>query len=453
MSSLSLLTDDENIIKAIGCILRQLCERSDVSADDPETFKSFVALQLPTISILDYAKRLQRYMCCSPACFVIAMVYIDRLIQRNSRIIIHPLTIHRLLFVAVVCACKFWDDEFYKNSFYARVGGVTVKELNRLELDILLELDFQLHVDIGGYEQYRQELTKHVEQNRCQLCAPVSSANSAPTTPQAKKSFNYTSPNYASGSSTPVAKKREVSPALSQTTLNPTAKAFVPTAISFPDLQRFPSQETTFPNYPPTNPSQDQSAQLQMQMQTYHGMQQSSQSQLGIEIPNGADQCDAMGNVECMAVQFPQTNCVSPVKTIATGYSFYGDYTEDSTTPSKGKRKQDVVGWQDIRPEIKREKPSPATPMLSEVQASPTDGPLNVIEQFLSSPLFTGNNYPNNYTENSSDKSPEDGWDIIPSPRRKSINSPTTLPEWDVAGRMAAIVMSNPEQLTQNWVY
>ncbi len=43
-------------------------------------------------------------------------------------------------------AAKLTDDNFYNNAFYAKIGGVATRELNRLELELLKLLDFRLLV-------------------------------------------------------------------------------------------------------------------------------------------------------------------------------------------------------------------------------------------------------------------------------------------------------------------
>jgi hypothetical protein len=39
--------------------------------------------------------------------------------------------------VSVVIAIKYHDDEYYKNDFYAKVGGIPKLELNKLEQEFL----------------------------------------------------------------------------------------------------------------------------------------------------------------------------------------------------------------------------------------------------------------------------------------------------------------------------
>ena len=52
-----------------------------------------------------------------------------------------------------ILAIKFNENKIYKNSFYAKVGGFDVDDLNNLEYNIFSRLDFNLRVlDIEFYE-------------------------------------------------------------------------------------------------------------------------------------------------------------------------------------------------------------------------------------------------------------------------------------------------------------
>lgn len=62
--------------------------------------------------------------------------------------------IHRLIISGITVASKFFSDVFYKNSRYAKVGGLPLDELNHLELQFLLLLDFQLMIQKEELERY-----------------------------------------------------------------------------------------------------------------------------------------------------------------------------------------------------------------------------------------------------------------------------------------------------------
>ncbi|XP_073063445.1 LOW QUALITY PROTEIN: cyclin-P3-1 [Primulina eburnea] len=113
----------------------------------------FHGLRAPSLSIPQYIARIFKYSCCSPSCFVIAHIYVDRFIQRtDSRIT--SLNIHRLLITSVMVAAKFMDDAFFNNAYYARVGGVSTTEMNKLERRFLFAVDFRLYVSVQTFEKY-----------------------------------------------------------------------------------------------------------------------------------------------------------------------------------------------------------------------------------------------------------------------------------------------------------
>ena len=90
-------------------------------------------------------------------CFVLALIYIDRLITKR-RIVLDQLNVHRLLVTSVMLAAKFFDDHYLDNQHYAAVGGVPKAEMNVLELEFLFLLEFNLHVTRADYDMYRTAL-------------------------------------------------------------------------------------------------------------------------------------------------------------------------------------------------------------------------------------------------------------------------------------------------------
>ncbi|KAG9156994.1 hypothetical protein Leryth_009049 [Lithospermum erythrorhizon] len=107
----------------------------------------------PSLGIQQYIDRIFKYACCSPSCFIVAHVYVERFMERNN-VCLTSLSIHRLLITSIMVAAKFVDDAFFNNAYYARVGGVTTAELNKLEMEFLFGLDFRLHVSMETFHKY-----------------------------------------------------------------------------------------------------------------------------------------------------------------------------------------------------------------------------------------------------------------------------------------------------------
>jgi hypothetical protein len=52
-------------------------------------------------------------------------------------------------------AIKYNEDDYYSNTFYAKVGGVTMQELNSLEVEFTKLIKYNLFVDIEVYNKYK----------------------------------------------------------------------------------------------------------------------------------------------------------------------------------------------------------------------------------------------------------------------------------------------------------
>lgn len=113
----------------------------------------------PEVSILAYLERIKKYARCSNCCFAVALTYIDRVIETGA-IVLSSLNVHRLLITSIMLAAKFLDDLFYNNAFYAKLGGVSVTEINALEIEFLKLINFSLYVSPEVYSQYNDELLR-----------------------------------------------------------------------------------------------------------------------------------------------------------------------------------------------------------------------------------------------------------------------------------------------------
>ena len=66
-----------------------------------------------------------------------------------------------MVITAVLLAAKFFDDAYYNNAYYAKVGGVLVSEMNSLEVEFLFRINFSLRVLPEVFEKYNAELISH----------------------------------------------------------------------------------------------------------------------------------------------------------------------------------------------------------------------------------------------------------------------------------------------------
>ena len=108
--------------------------------------------KIPKIKIEEYITRFFTFSKIEISTLILAYIYIKRFIDKENYIISFR-NIFRLIMSCIILAIKFNENKVYKNSFYAKVGGFDVDDLNNLEYNIFSRLDFNLRVlDIEFYE-------------------------------------------------------------------------------------------------------------------------------------------------------------------------------------------------------------------------------------------------------------------------------------------------------------
>lgn len=153
------------VLSALTTTVERLVSRNERSIDPFSTSRVstlYDAMRLPGISVGKYLRRINRYTCCSPSCFVLGFVYIDQLVHKQPDFPLISLNIHRLLLTSIMVATKFLDDMHYNNDFYAKVGGISVHELNILEIDFLFKLKFKLNVAPVTFQGYQTHLEREL---------------------------------------------------------------------------------------------------------------------------------------------------------------------------------------------------------------------------------------------------------------------------------------------------
>ncbi len=98
----------------------------------------------PGISIHDYLQRLTTHATLSPPILLSMVYYIDRLCALYPAFIISSLTVHRFLIASATVASKGLSDCFWTNATYARVGGISLRELALLEMEFLVRVQWRI---------------------------------------------------------------------------------------------------------------------------------------------------------------------------------------------------------------------------------------------------------------------------------------------------------------------
>lgn len=147
------------VVDVLSGVLARMIQRSRHCAGAYGLLTKFQSSCVPGISVLDYLRRISSYAKCSDSCFVIALIYIDRLIESRG-VVLTDLNVHRIVITTVLIAAKMYEDEYFNNPFYARLGGISVAELNILEIEFVKLIGFSTHVDVPTFNRYFMEFWK-----------------------------------------------------------------------------------------------------------------------------------------------------------------------------------------------------------------------------------------------------------------------------------------------------
>ncbi|CAN6300107.1 unnamed protein product [Urochloa humidicola] len=157
------------VVSILSALLQRVAERNDAAAAGEGALavaaeaeaeaqrrpvSAFQGLTKPAISIGGYLERIFRFASCSPSCYVVAYIYLDRFLRRRPALAVDSFNVHRLLITSVLTAVKFVDDICYNNAYFARVGGISLVEMNYLEVDFLFGIAFDLNVTPAAFASY-----------------------------------------------------------------------------------------------------------------------------------------------------------------------------------------------------------------------------------------------------------------------------------------------------------
>jgi hypothetical protein len=133
-----------DLVVLIASMLMELIRYNDAIPLRDGQLTRFHSRAPPGISVLDYLQRLTTHATLSPPILLSVVYYIDRLCALYPAFTISSLTVHRFLITSSTVASKGLSDSFWTNKTYARVGGVSMKELALLELEFLTRMEWRI---------------------------------------------------------------------------------------------------------------------------------------------------------------------------------------------------------------------------------------------------------------------------------------------------------------------
>ena len=111
--------------------------------------------EIPNISIYNYLSRIVEYTNCEDNILILSLTYLNQIIKKNINLTVF--NIHKFLFASILLAIKMNEDKIYKNEYYSSIAGISLKELNLIEYNFLIILDFQIFIPENIFNYYKNE--------------------------------------------------------------------------------------------------------------------------------------------------------------------------------------------------------------------------------------------------------------------------------------------------------
>lgn len=138
----------EQVEMLVCHVLQKVVSHNDakITSLEDQQLTRFHAKTRPAITVIAYIDRIVKYATIDKNVLLSFLVFADRICLRDPSYTVSTYTVHRFLITAAACGSKILSDKYLTNSLYAKVGGIPPRELNLLELEFLLLLDWHVVV-------------------------------------------------------------------------------------------------------------------------------------------------------------------------------------------------------------------------------------------------------------------------------------------------------------------
>lgn len=154
-------TKEENALnlKVDKAISGALAFRANKTPAMAPIYSPFECKRPPVISFADYLARFREYTKFSHQVMIAAVIYMDRFMELPG-VSFNSNTIHKIFLVALTLAQKTLLDDPFSNADMARVGLVSLDDLNNLERLFLIALKHNTFISQETYQEFETEILK-----------------------------------------------------------------------------------------------------------------------------------------------------------------------------------------------------------------------------------------------------------------------------------------------------
>lgn len=140
----------ESVSQLLEAMAAQLHQQLNSSENSIQyKVSEFDSHTVPDIQLSDYLHRIASLSKCTNRDFISALVYIDRLINNEVISGISFFNVHRLIAVSIMISTKFYMDKPRLNKRWAKIIGISLRELNSIEINFLMSINYNLRIELS----------------------------------------------------------------------------------------------------------------------------------------------------------------------------------------------------------------------------------------------------------------------------------------------------------------
>lgn len=144
----SLNSKNENSVFDIN--QKQFSETDSESSDNDSENDEIIS----KMEIDEFIERIINYLKIDKTLLVLSMMMLDKILANNF--ILTERNVHKVIFICFMETQKFFEDENYKNSDYAKVCGISVNELLLMEVSFMELINYNMFVKEEEYIEYNK---------------------------------------------------------------------------------------------------------------------------------------------------------------------------------------------------------------------------------------------------------------------------------------------------------
>lgn len=145
---------NKKLAKDLSLVLRDLISVNQrLNYRMSNSIAPFTFNKAPILPIEDFIERLIIYSMIEYSTLISTFIYMDRFIDMcDVRLSIN--NIHKVFLTAMIISIKYNEDIHYKNEIFCKIGGISLGQLNNLEMIFLQSIGFQLFISEEEYAKY-----------------------------------------------------------------------------------------------------------------------------------------------------------------------------------------------------------------------------------------------------------------------------------------------------------